>query len=29
LRLVPAFSAAPLPIRVPRPAAGNMTATFM
>ena len=29
LRLVPAFSAVPLPIRVPRPAAGNMTATFM
>src|ERR1019366_599922 len=29
LRLVPAFSAVPLPIRVPRPAAGNMTATLM
>src|SRR6516162_8507039 len=29
LRLVPAFSAVPFPIRVPRPAAGNITATFM
>src|SRR5215831_7063101 len=29
LRLMPAFSAVALPIRVPSPAAGNMTATFM
>src|SRR5262252_7916162 len=29
LRLVPAFSAGVLPIRVPNPAAGKMTATFM
>ncbi len=29
LRLVPAFSAELRPMRVPRPAAGSMTATFM
>src|SRR5271157_1866699 len=29
LRLVPVFSADPFPMRVPRPAAGNITATFM
>src|ERR1041385_8011036 len=29
LRLVPDFSAEPFPMRVPRPAAGNITATLM